>query len=74
MICGYSLLSVDERARKLLLTAPKKDAEIIVASGEDTERIAKDYREAGYGRATAADDVFFQDWVASLARSVAAAR
>jgi len=74
VICGYSLLSVDERARKHLLNAPKKDAEIVVASGEDTGRIVGDYREAGYARAVAADEVFFQKWVASFASSVAGTR
>ncbi|MGA2588827.1 MAG: hypothetical protein ABSH32_02825 [Bryobacteraceae bacterium] len=74
VICGYSLLSVDERARKLLLTAPKKDAEIFVASGEDTDRIAGDYRSAGYARAVAADEVFFQRWVASFAGSAVGVR
>jgi hypothetical protein len=74
VICGYSLLPVDERARTLLLTAPKKNAEIVVASGEDTERIAQDYREGGYARAAAADEVFFQRWVASLAGSLVGSR
>jgi len=74
VICGYSLLTVDERARKHLLNDPRKDAEIIVASGEDTERIVRDYREAGYVRAVAADEVLFKKWVASSARSVAGTR
>jgi len=74
VICGYSLLSVDERARKHLLNDPKKDAEIIVASGGDTERIVNDYREAGYARVVAADEVFFNKWVASFANSVAGVR
>jgi hypothetical protein len=43
VICGYSLQSVDERARKHLLDDPRKDAEIVVASGEDTGRIVRDY-------------------------------
>jgi hypothetical protein len=73
VICGYSLQSVDERARKHLLNYPKKDADIVVASGEDTEQIVKDYQEAGYASA-AADEVFFQKWVASFANSVAAIR
>jgi hypothetical protein len=64
VLCGYSLQPVDERARKLLLTAPKSNADIVVASGDDTERIARDYREAGYARVAAADEVFFQRWVA----------
>jgi hypothetical protein len=74
VICGYSLLPVDERARGLLLTAPKKDAEIIVASGVDTERIAIEYRDAGYAKAAPADQVLFQDWVASFSTSLMGAR
>jgi hypothetical protein len=74
VICGYSLPSVDERARKHLLNDPKKDAEIVVASGEDTERIVKDYRGAGYARAVAADEVLFQKWAASFATGAAGTR
>jgi hypothetical protein len=74
VICGYSLNPVDERARKLLLNAPKKDAEIVVASGEATQGIVKDYRDAGYARVIAADDVLFQKWVARSANSVAEIR
>ena len=74
VICGYSLLLVDERARKLLLNAPRKDAEIVVGSGEDTGRIVKEYREAGYAGAMSAAEVLFQKWVASLTNSVAEIR
>lgn len=74
VICGYSLLSVDQRARKLLLSSPKKDVEIIVASGEDTERIVNNYKTAGYLRTAAADDVFFEKWVVNAMGSVAGVR
>jgi hypothetical protein len=70
VICGYSLNSIDERARKLLLNAPKKDAEVVVASGDDTERIVGEYRQEGYPRAAAAEEVLFQQWVARLADRV----
>lgn len=74
VICGYSLLSVDERARNLLLTAPKKDVEILVSSGTDTQRIVREYREAGYSRAVAAESVLFREWVARSADRVPAVR
>jgi hypothetical protein len=64
VVCGYSLL----------LNAPRKNAEILVASGQDTERIVKEYREAGYAGAMAAGEGLFQDWVAGLANSVPAVR
>jgi hypothetical protein len=74
VICGYGLNPVDERARKLLLNAPKKDAEILVSSGRDTEHIVNEYRSAGYASATAAQEILFQDWVQGTASSVAGAR
>jgi hypothetical protein len=70
VICGYSLNPVDERARRLLLTAPKKDAEIVIASGVDTERIVKEYREADYTGAIKAEEVMFHEWVARFTNSV----
>jgi hypothetical protein len=73
-VCGYSLQPVDERARKHLLNDPKKGAEIIVASGEDTERIVKDFRETGYSKAVAAEEVLFDKWVASFAGSIVGVR
>jgi hypothetical protein len=71
VICGYSLLPVDERALKMLLYAPKQDAEIVVASGGDTDRIVREYREAGYARTVAAAEVLFQQWVARFANTAA---
>lgn len=76
VICGYSLLPIDERARNLLLNELKlrKDAEIEVASGQDSDRIANDYRDAGYAKAVVADEVLFQRWVSSCSTSVAGIR
>ena len=74
VICGYSLNPADERARKMLLNAPRKDAEIVVASGKDTETIVKGYREAGYLKAMAAEEVFFHNWVAGFVNSILEAR
>jgi len=74
VLCGYSLLPIDERARRLLLKAPGTDAEIVVASGGDTERIVREYRDAGYARAAAAEDVLFDKWVARSSDRVPAMR
>ena len=74
VICGYSLLPVDKRAHDLLLNTPKKNAEIVVASGEDTDRIVSDYKCAGYHSATAADEVLFQRWIANYTVGVVGAR
>jgi hypothetical protein len=69
VICGYSLNAVDKRARELLLGAPKPDAEIVVASGADTKRIVTEYREAGYRKATASDEILFQRLIEKSAAS-----
>ena len=69
VMCGYSLSEVDKRARELLLGAPKSDAEIVVASGADTERIVHEYRKAGYRKATASDEVLFQRLIEKSAAS-----
>lgn len=74
VICGYSLNPIDERACKLLLSVPRKDAEIVIASGVDTEKIVGTYREAGYAGAVAADERLFQQWVAKTSSEVAAIR
>ena len=63
VICGYGMLEVDERARVLLLKAPKKDAAIVVGSGGRTAQIVGEYREAGYHRAAPATEVMFEKWV-----------
>ncbi len=70
VICGYSLLSIDERARSLLLNSPNKNAEILIASSGDTDRIVTEYRNAGYEKAHAAEDVWFQIWVARFRESL----
>jgi hypothetical protein len=74
VICGYKLNPIDERARELLLEAPKKNAEIIVASGNDTEDIVKEYRKREYMNARSADEVWFEKWVASVPEVVGESR
>ena len=67
MICGYSLPAADERARSLLFQAPYREAQILVASGSDTARIVKEFQNAGYANAVAAQEVSFEKLVESLA-------
>ena len=74
VICGYSLNPVDQRASKLLQSAPKKDAEIVVASGTDSVGIVKAFRGAGYAKALPAEGALFQQFVTSSTRSVAEIR
>lgn len=74
VICGYSLQNIDERAQGLLLRAPKKHADVIVAAGADTQRVVDDYRNAAFSRAAAADELRFEDWVAKMSSAVPAVR
>jgi hypothetical protein len=40
VLCGYSLLPVDQRARELLLRMPKRQTHVTVVCGSQSERIA----------------------------------
>jgi len=74
VICGYSLNPVDERAHDLLLSAPRKRTEIVVASAGGTDMIVEEYRKAGYTGAVPADEVLFTKWVASSSNVATATR
>ena len=64
VLCGYSLLPVDERARDLLLRIPDRRTEVMVVSGSQSERIASDFRIAGFADVEFRN-VYFEDWVQS---------
>jgi hypothetical protein len=62
VLCGYSLLPIDERACKMLLEDPEIKAPFEVCCGDDSERIVKRLQAAGR-TARATDQKFFGDWV-----------
>jgi hypothetical protein len=64
VLCGYSLLRVDERARDLLLRVPDRRTEVTVVSGSQSERIANDFNCAGFSD-VAFRSGYFEDWVQS---------
>ena len=68
VLCGYSLLPVDERARDLLLKAPRKGSSIVVVSGRDGTRIAQAFRDAGFQNAECYDSGYFETWVTETAK------
>jgi hypothetical protein len=49
VVCGYSMLPVDERACELLLREPRRDARVSIVSGSQSERIAAQFSAAGFG-------------------------
>jgi len=61
-LCGYSLLPVDQRARNMLLQFPRKEASIEIVCGDQTERIANDFRIAGFTDVHAFEGGYFADW------------
>ncbi len=63
VICGYSMPKADERARQLLLKHTKKDASITVLSGGDSERISREFRDAGYKDVNVIGRGYFEDLI-----------
>lgn len=63
IVCGYSLLPVDRRACDLLLTVPRKQTHITIVSGDQSGRIASDFRDAGFQDVETFENGFFEDWV-----------
>jgi len=62
VLCGYSMVAIDERAHRLLLEAISPLALIEVCCGGDTERIVQEFQAVGR-TARAAESMFFNDWV-----------
>jgi hypothetical protein len=65
VICGYSLLPVDERACHLLTQGPKKQTHVEIVSGTQTSRIANDFRNSGFRNVAGFSNGYFNDWLAS---------
>lgn len=63
VLCGYSLLAVDQRARDLLLDEPSKRTEIVVVSGDQGTRITNDFQTAGFENVVCYEDGRFETWV-----------
>jgi hypothetical protein len=63
VLCGYSLLPLDQRARELLLRMPKRQTHVTVVCGSQSERIADDFRAAGLQHIQVFAGGYFEDWV-----------
>jgi hypothetical protein len=72
VLCGYSLLPVDQRACDLLLKEPRKNCSIVVVSGCDGARIAQTFRDAGFQNAESYDGGYFETWVAESVKVLSA--
>lgn len=73
VLCGYSLLPVDERACDLLLSATSKDSSVVVVSGGDGQRITKTFKDAGFQNTECYSSGYFEAWVeATMIRAACA--
>jgi hypothetical protein len=70
VLCGYSLLPVDQRACDLLLGTPRKDIEVVVVSGTQSQRIVGDFRAANFQNVTCYENGYFENWIQEAASSV----
>jgi hypothetical protein len=68
VLCGYSLLPVDQRARELLLQEPRKETHVSVICGSQSERISNDFRAAGFLSVNLFAGGYFEDWVKAETR------
>jgi hypothetical protein len=62
VICGYSLPKADAKARELLFGIDRKTP-IEIISGGDTERIALEFRTAGFSSVIESRGKYFSDWI-----------
>jgi hypothetical protein len=63
VICGYGMLSVDKRACDMILKSANKKANIEIVCGGQGERIANDFRNAGYNDVSYDPVGYFEEWV-----------
>lgn len=63
VLCGYNLLPVDERACDLVLGQPGKHIPVTIVSGDQSDRIAVDFRNNGFTVVRSEQGAFFEHWV-----------
>ena len=65
VVCGYSLLPVDERACDLILETPNKRIPVTIVSGDQSDRIASGFRKHGFRSVRAEQGSLFEEWVST---------
>jgi ribA/ribD-fused uncharacterized protein len=63
VICGYSMPKADGRARNLLFKHTNVETLVTVLSGADSERIANEFRDAGYENIEVLGRGYFEDLI-----------
>lgn len=62
VLCGYNLLPVDERACDLILHVADTNIPVTVISGDQSDRIAGDFRRNGFRNVCSEQNQFFENW------------
>lgn len=62
VVCGYSLPSADQRARDLLFLQAQRNPAIQIISGDQSERIAREFRDAGFESVSTFTGGYFSNW------------
>ena len=70
VICEYSLPLADQRARDLLLNGARKEGQIEIVCGGQSDRIAEDFRTAGFDSVIVSPEGHFENWVERQAERV----
>jgi hypothetical protein len=66
VICGYGMFSADQRACNTILKSPSKEVAVEIVCGSQGQRIAEDFRNAGF-RTVSFDTIGrFEQWVERL--------
>lgn len=65
VICGYSMPPADKRACELLLQTPRKDAQITVVCGPQSQTLADRFQAAKFLRVDAFAGGYFEQWLES---------
>jgi len=73
VVCGYSLPGADQRARDLLFQQPQRNAVIQVISGDQSERIAREFSSAGFESVSTFTGGYFANWCQAQQKSSDAA-
>ena len=65
VVCGYGMLPVDKQACDMILRDSSKEAKVEIVCGSRGQRIADDFRDAGFKDVSFDPVGYFEEWVQS---------
>jgi hypothetical protein len=66
VVCGYGMFSADQRACNTILKSPSKEVAVEIVCGSQGQRIAEDFRNAGFRNVSFDTIGRFEQWVERL--------